>query len=76
MIRKVRINGKVRYRVLAETGRHMGTYDTPEEAEKRLAQVEWFAGLKEGKLKAKSKRRGNTFTRLRKAKDTGPKSRA
>lgn len=38
MIRK--INGK--YVVLSEKGRKMGTYDTEEEAKKRLQQIEYF----------------------------------
>ncbi len=36
MIRKV----KYGYRVVAESGRNMGTYKTKEEAEKRLKQIE------------------------------------
>ncbi len=38
MIRKVK-NG---YRVVAESGRSMGTYRTLPEAKKRLKQVEFF----------------------------------
>lgn len=38
MIRKV----KDGYRVVAESGRHMGTYKTEEEAKKRLRQIEFF----------------------------------
>lgn len=38
MIRKVK-NG---YRVVAESGRNMGTYRTLEEAKKRLKQLEFF----------------------------------
>jgi hypothetical protein len=38
MIRKV----KDGYRVVAESGRNMGTYATKEEAERRLRQVEYF----------------------------------
>lgn len=38
MIRKV----KEGYRVLSESGRHMGTYQTLEEAKKRLRQIEFF----------------------------------
>lgn len=38
MIRKVR--GK--YRVLSESGRNMGAYNTLAEAKKRLRQIEFF----------------------------------
>lgn len=43
MIRKV----KGGYRVLAESGRSMGTYRTKAEAEKRLRQVEMFKHMRE-----------------------------
>ena len=42
MIRKV----KEGYRVVAESGRNMGTYKTKEEAEKRLKQIEMFKHMK------------------------------
>jgi len=42
MIRKV----KAGYRVVAESGRHMGTYKTLKEAKKRLQQIEFFKHLK------------------------------
>ena len=42
MIRKV----KDGYRVVAESGRNMGTYKTEEEAKKRLRQIEFFKHLK------------------------------
>src|SRR5262245_35529014 len=38
MIKKV----KEGYRVVAESGRNMGTYATKEDAERRLRQVEYF----------------------------------
>lgn len=38
MIRKV----KEGYRVVAESGRNMGTYRTEEQAKKRLKQIEIF----------------------------------
>jgi len=38
MIRKT----KSGYRVVAESGRNMGTYPTLEEAKKRLRQIEFF----------------------------------
>jgi hypothetical protein len=38
MIRKI----KDGYRVVAESGRNMGTYKTLEEAETRLKQIEFF----------------------------------
>ncbi len=41
MIRKV----KEGWRVVAESGRNMGTYPTKEEAKKRLAQIEMFKHL-------------------------------
>jgi len=42
MIRKVREG----YRVVAESGRNMGTYSTKEAAEKRLRQIEMFKHMK------------------------------
>ena len=42
MIRKVRGG----YRVLSESGRNMGTYQTRPEAEKRLRQIEMFKHLR------------------------------
>ena len=38
MIRKI----KGGYRVVAESGRNMGTYKTLEEAKKRLQEIEFF----------------------------------
>ncbi len=38
MIRKI----KGGYRVVAESGRNMGTYKTLEEAKRRLNQIEFF----------------------------------
>lgn len=43
MIKKV----KEGYRVVAESGRNMGTYKTEEEAKKRLQQIEFFKHKKE-----------------------------
>jgi hypothetical protein len=34
------------WRVVAESGRNMGTYKTKEEAKKRLRQIEYFKHLK------------------------------
>lgn len=45
MIRKV----KGGYRVVAESGRNMGTYKSKEEAKKRLRQIEIFKHLKKRK---------------------------
>ena len=45
MIRKV----KDGYRVVAESGRNMGTYATKAEAERRLRQVEFFKRQKKPK---------------------------
>ena len=45
MIKKV----KEGYRVVAESGRNMGTYATKEEAERRLRQVEYFKRRKQPK---------------------------
>lgn len=42
MIKKI----KGGYRVVAESGRSMGTYKTKAEAEKRLRQIEFFKHLK------------------------------
>jgi hypothetical protein len=42
MIRKV----KVGYKVVAESGRNMGTYPTKVEAKKRLHQIEMFKHMK------------------------------
>jgi len=47
MIRKV----KDGYRVVAESGRNMGTYPTKEAAQRRLRQIEFFKrrkGTKKG----------------------------
>ena len=38
-----------KYQVQSEKGRNLGTYDTKEEAEKRLNQVEHFKSLDESK---------------------------
>lgn len=45
MIKKV----KEGYKVVAESGRNMGTYPTREQAEKRLRQIEMFKHMKKGK---------------------------
>jgi len=45
MIRKV----KEGFRVVAESGRNMGTYPTKEEAEKRLRQIEMFKHMKKSR---------------------------
>lgn len=42
MIKKI-VGG---YRVVAESGRNMGTYKTKEEAKKRLQQIEYFKHVK------------------------------
>jgi len=42
MIRKI----KAGYRVLAESGRNMGTFKTLVEAKKRLQQIEFFKHLR------------------------------
>jgi hypothetical protein len=42
MIRKI----KAGYRVVAENGRHMGTYRTLAKAKHRLQQIEFFKHLK------------------------------
>jgi len=42
MIRKI----KAGYRVLAESGRNMGTFKTLRDAKKRLQQIEFFKHLK------------------------------
>ena len=47
MIRKV----KEGYRVVAESGRNMGTYPTKEQAEKRLRQIEMFKNMKKNRHK-------------------------
>jgi hypothetical protein len=45
MIRKV----KQGYRVVAESGRNMGTYPSRKQAEKRLRQIEVFKHLRKRK---------------------------
>lgn len=47
MIRKVK-NG---WAVVAESGRHMGTYPSKAQAAKRLQQIEFFKRLKAGRAK-------------------------
>lgn len=37
------------YRVVAESGRNMGTYKSEEEAKKRLRQIEYFKHVKSRK---------------------------
>jgi hypothetical protein len=37
------------YRVVAESGRNMGTYPTKKEAKKRLQQIEYFKHKKQAK---------------------------
>ena len=49
MIRKV----KEGYRVVAESGRNMGTYPTREQAEKRLRQIEMFKHMGKRSIKYK-----------------------
>lgn len=46
MIRKI----KKGFRVLAESGRHMGDYKTIKKAKKRLQQMEFFKHLKNKKI--------------------------
>lgn len=36
------------YRVVAESGRNMGTYSTKKQAEKRLRQIEIFKHMRKG----------------------------
>ena len=50
MIRKV----KSGYKVVARSGRSMGTYPTKEKAKKRLAQVEMFKAMKKSGVKLRS----------------------
>ena len=45
MIRKI----KGGWRVVAESGRNMGTYKTKREAKERLRQIEFFKHLKKRK---------------------------
>jgi len=43
MIRKVKVDGKTKFRVIThQTGKNMGTYDTRSAAEKRLKQIKRF----------------------------------
>lgn len=43
MIRKVKVKGKTKYRVIThQTGRNMGTYGSRSAAEKRLGQIRKF----------------------------------
>jgi hypothetical protein len=46
-----------KYLVVAESGRHMGTYKTMAEAKKRLQQIEFFKHLKSGGFKGKLRKR-------------------
>lgn len=36
------------YMVMSKSGKHMGTYPTPAQAEKRLKEVEFYKGMKKG----------------------------
>lgn len=50
MIKRVTVEGKKKYRVFNEKGtRPFGTYDTLEEAKKRLSQMEYFKHIKGSK---------------------------
>jgi len=43
MIKKVKVKGKTKYRVVSHrTGRNMGTYDTLKAAQRRLDQIRKF----------------------------------
>ena len=43
MIRKVKVDGRTRYKVIThQTGRNMGTYSSRKAAEKRLRQIKRF----------------------------------
>jgi len=43
MIRRVKVKGKTKFRVIThQTGRNMGTYSTREAAQKRLNQIKKF----------------------------------
>jgi hypothetical protein len=43
MIRKIKVDGKIMYRVVSHTsGRNMGTYSSRPKAEKRLKQIARF----------------------------------
>ena len=47
IIKRVQVKGKTKYRVFNEKeDRSFGTYDTLEEAKKRLGQMEYFKKLK------------------------------
>lgn len=48
------IKVKEGYRVVAESGRNMGTYQTKEEAKKRLRQIEFFKHKHTNKKKYQS----------------------
>lgn len=52
IIKRVQVEGKTKYRVLNEKkNRSFGTYDTREEAEERLKNMEMFKHLKSKKKK-------------------------
>jgi hypothetical protein len=54
MIKKI----KGKYIVISEhTGRRFGTYNTKEEAEKRLRQIEFFKHIKAKKVAQRRKKR-------------------
>ncbi|MBI2040087.1 hypothetical protein HYT18_03365 [Candidatus Microgenomates bacterium] len=46
MLRNMIIKVKEGWRVVAESGRNMGTYPTREQAEKRLRQIEMFKHMR------------------------------
>lgn len=43
MITRVRVNGKVKYRIIShQTGKNLGTYNTRAAAQRRLNQIKKF----------------------------------
>ena len=57
-----------KYQVQSEKGRNLGTYDTKEEAEKRLKQVEYFKHKKSAKTNPKIKKVVNKPSKVIKTK--------
>jgi hypothetical protein len=64
VIKKATEKGKTVYKVLSESGKHMGTYAKEEDAKKRLQQVEFFKRVASGKIKVPAAKRGKSLKRL------------
>ena len=61
-----------KYQVQSEKGKNLGTYDTKEEAEKRLRQVEYFKHKESAKIKKTNPKVKKTINKPKKTIKTSP----